>query len=217
MPRLGIVPLGTGNDFVRSLNYPQDVLEVLALLDRGATRPVDAIEVSTPEGEHVCLNVASAGAAGALAEEIDAASKQRWGPLAYVWNGVARALGAQPFGVELRLDGTLAFQGEALNLVVANGAFAGGGYKVAPEAQVDDGLLEVHLIRPCGTLRRCDLVARLAAGTLEASDVVESFRARRIELRTTSEQPLNLDGEPAGRAQAFGFKARSAALRVIVP
>lgn len=103
---------------------------------------------------------------------------------------------------------------EALNVVVANGRTVGAGVRVAPEADPEDGLLDVVIVRPGSTLALAGLGARLAAGNVLGSDLVVHRRARRLALRSRPGMPFNADGDllPPGDLR---FTALPRALRFV--
>lgn len=216
-PRLGVAPLGTGNDFVRSLNYPERLEEVLELIDAERVLPVDAVDASFDGEACAYLNVGSVGVAGELAAELEAEAKRRWGPLAYVWAALSKAPQASPYELEVACDNARSVRGAFLNVVVANGIYAGGGYRIAPDARLDDGLLQVYAVRDGSWLERVGVAAHVALGDAAASDSVHPFSAREVHIRALAPVPVDLDGEPRGEFRSLHFAVRSAALRILVP
>lgn len=214
--RLGLLPLGTGNDLARTLAVPLDVEAALAALLKGDERAIDLIraEVDGAPAVHA-VNVAAGGFSGRVDEEMTAEAKGRWGVLAYVF-GAAKVL-PDLTGYKTRLtwdDGNDEIV-DAFNVVVANGRSCAGGKMVAPFANPEDGLLDVVVVRSGSLLDIAGVAARLALGNYLDSDVVSLRRARSV--RVASEPPMlfNVDGElqPEG---PITFRVLPGALRVLV-
>ena len=150
---VGLVPLGTGNDFARSLNLPKDVDESIELLERRQTRQIDLVRV-TSDCTRYFVNVSGGGFSGIVDEKLTPEMKTTWGPLAYL-RGAAKALPELcAYRTEMLLDDSEQIAMNLYNVIVANGRYVAGGIPIAPEAVVDDGLLDIILIpeRPAAQL-----------------------------------------------------------------
>ncbi|HET8538700.1 MAG TPA: lipid kinase [Anaeromyxobacter sp.] len=217
---LGVLPLGTANDFARSLRIPSDLDRACAVVARGEVRPVDVAFA----GRRPFLNAASAGASSAAARRLTPGLKRRAGALAYPV-AAAGAARAGPFEARLEADGAV-LEGWAVELVVGNGRYRGGGRLVAPRARPDDGRLDVYLVTagegraPPGPVRRWAVLARYAARLLRGRHLedprVHHARAARVTVATRPRLELNLDGELAGWTPAE-IRVAPGALRVLAP
>lgn len=214
-PELAIVPLGTANDLARALEIPLDPEEALDGLPDARSEPMDLLEMTAlgAEERRWCANVAVGGFGGRVGREVEREEKAHWGSLAYLRSALEELPELPRYGVELEVGEEEDREIEAVNLVVANGPFTGGGIRVAPEARLDDGLLDVTAIPAAGLPRLARLATAALAGRLHRMDGVLALRAEEVVVR--SEPPLRFrcDGERA-LATPVRIRVRPGALRV---
>lgn len=215
--RLAVVPLGTANDFVRSLSLPGDAEEAVEALRAGATRCFDVVEARTRDRAKpiLCGNMAAGGFAGNMEEDAGEEVKERWGPLSYV-RVAAEHLGGdlEVWRTELRAAGTTVTR-NLLNVVVANGRFAGGGIPAAPDADPTDGLLSLVWIQSVSGADLALMASRILAGEHRGADAVGTRRVRSVRVRPEREMPFSLDGERYVFREV-DFRVRPGTLRVVV-
>lgn len=211
---LALLPFGTGNDFARSLGLDGDDLEEIfrrAVSESGV--PVDAVRVESSDSETWFVNVANGGIGGEIAHEVSKQDKRRWGPMAYWVASVTAVVDPPSFEVRLTLDGE-STEMDLCGLAIANGRYVGGGFPIARNAWIDDGLLDVTMVP---VLPRLELVAAGVDFALERDtegDRLATRRARRIRVTSVPDMPFSVDGEPA-RAFDATFEVLPGVLRMV--
>ncbi|CAN5868159.1 lipid kinase [soil metagenome] len=206
---LGVIPLGTANDFARTLGIPLDIADAAEV---AAGHHVHAVDMARANDAYF-LNVASIGMSVALTNELSPRLKRWLGPLAYTIAG-ARAFIRHPTfrarieGPEQSLDSTVH------QVVVANGRFYGGGVLVACDATLDDGELTTYAL---GTRGRWELLRTIALLRFQVplncpGDCFTQSTSIRVE--TWPPKPVNLDGEIRTRTPV-DFVVVPGALRVL--
>jgi YegS/Rv2252/BmrU family lipid kinase len=140
---IGILPLGTANDFARGCGLPvDDLTECLKIACTEKSRPMDVGRMN----KHFFINVASLGFGAEVTATTPQDLKSKLGGAAYTLMGLATALKFKPYPCQLTIPGKPPLAGEMLIGAVGNSRFAGGGFEVAPAARLDDGLLDVAFL-----------------------------------------------------------------------
>ena len=212
--RVGVIPLGTGNDFARTLGLPTDVDAAIDLLRAGKTRRVDLVRVTSDRVRYF-VNVSAAGFSGLVDEKLTPKMKKTWGPLAYLRGAAAALPELRAYRTTLSLDNTESLKLSLYNVVIANGRYVAGGRLIAPEAAVDDGLLDIVLIQKRSAAELALLAAQVALGNHLLSDAIVFRRAAKVTVNSRPGMCFNVDGELVGKGPAV-FEVIPRALQFIV-
>ncbi|TCT05549.1 lipid kinase [Aquabacter spiritensis] len=208
---LGVIPLGTANDFARTLGIPADPVAAARLIVGGTPRLVDLGEVNG----HPFLNVASIGFSADLARELSGAAKKKWGKLGYAITAARILLQSRLFTAYIEHDGTIETV-RTLQASVGNGRHYGGGMTVAQDATADDGTLDFYSLEVDHWWKLLLLAPSLREGTQSRWNEVRAFRTTEVVIRTRRPRAVNTDGELTTWTPAH-FTIRPAAIRVYAP
>jgi len=186
---LGIVPSGRGNDLARALGIPSEPAAAVSVLASGETRRIDVGEAN---GKRF-LGIVSVGfdsECNRRANEVRIVRSN----LVYVYSLLRTLVGWKPARFTIAAAGERRrFSGYSVS--VANNSTFGGGMRIAPDAELDDGLLDVVTIGEVGKLHFVGNLAKVFKGTHVDEDEIEVFRAPRLELSASRPFPVYADGE----------------------
>ena len=212
---LGLLPLGTANDFARTLGIPSDIEGACQTIAAGKMVDVDL----GLAGDNYFVNVASVGLGVEATRALSPWMKKSVGPLAYPAAAIKAFLSHEPFSARLTFpdgDHEPVEHERLLQVAVGNGRFYGGGMVVAPESSIDDRNLDVYAIE-LGRHRDLIGVARyLKSGDFIRNESVTQYRTERVRLETDPELAVNIDGEVVTRTPQ-DFSVAHNALKVLVP
>jgi diacylglycerol kinase (ATP) len=212
--RLGIVPLGTANDFARSMKLPTRVENNIDILRAKQTVLVDLGRV-TGKRTRYFINVSAGGFSGAVDEKLTPQIKSTWGPLAYLRSAAAALPKLRAYHATVIFDDVDRWEGELYNIVIANGQFVAGGLPIAPDASVRDGLLDVLLVPKRPAREMALLTAQMLLGKHLSSDAIPFRRIRKISVKSRPRMWFNVDGEPFGDDPAV-FQILPRALEFVI-
>ncbi|MEU1427929.1 YegS/Rv2252/BmrU family lipid kinase [Nocardia sp. NPDC005746] len=219
---LGLIPGGTGNDLARELGVPDDTAAAVATILDGRTRAIDLGTVETEESGRA-IWFATVTGTGLDARVTLRANALRWpnGPMRYTVAALLELAGklAVPYRIELtgspdHPDGTV-LELDAVMVAVGNTRTYGGGMLITPDAQIDDGLLDLTVVGAMSRLEMLRLLPTLSSGKRIDHPAAVQYQAREIRL-TAPGAPATADGDPAGLLPAL-FRAHPGALDVLVP
>ncbi|WP_342316934.1 lipid kinase YegS [Lysobacter sp. FW306-1B-D06B] len=216
LPALGLVPLGTANDFATAATIPQEPLDALRLIRGTTPHAIDLLRVAADGERHWCANLASGGFGTEVTVETDDGLKKLLGGLAYLVTGIARVGRIEPIVAHLHADG-FDWRGALIALGVGNGRQAGGGQVLCPDARIDDGLLDLTVIPELSGELATTVGTLVREGRGAALERVgERARMRALVIEAETPMALNLDGEPV-QARRFEIACVPARLRMHLP
>ncbi|CAL9634013.1 YegS/Rv2252/BmrU family lipid kinase [Streptomyces pilosus] len=191
---LGLVPAGRGNDFARALGLPRDPRALARILLHGEPRPVDTVEVgSAVHDRTVVLGSVYAGV-DALANRHANRSRLLRGSASYYAGGLRAVTTWRPARYRVTVDGE-EHTHTGYTVVAANSGYYGSGRVIAPDARVDDGLLDVVMIRHAPRRLFFTLMNELRTGAHVRRPQVRILRGSEIRIEADREVPYGTDGE----------------------
>ena len=210
---LAVIPAGTGNDFVRMLGIPNNPKQAIDTLLDGSTRTMDLGKV----GDDRCfVNGLGIGLDAQVARDVLKMERLRGAP-AYITAAVREVFRFRAFPV------TLSTSEEQLELTclsvgIANGIYAGGGFKLAPRADIDDGLIDISALGDYPKLERLFRLPKVRAGKHVDWKNVTYRQASEVTISSPKKLIAHVDGEPYRLpGDSFTVRALPQALRVLVP
>jgi diacylglycerol kinase (ATP) len=217
---LAVLPRGTGKDFVRSLRIPSGLRSALDVARNGHARTVDVGRATYraadgSEESAYFANFAGAGISGAIARRANRSSKALGGRVSFFAATLAVFASWKSAHVTMEVDGTRR-SGKMFEVLAMNGDYAAGGMWVTPDAQPDDGRLDVLLI---GDVTKLDFVTtfpKIYRGKHLSHPKIDVVHAQHVHVDSVPEVPIVLDGEQPGTTPAR-FELVAGALRVRVP
>lgn len=190
---LGLIPAGRGNDFARALGLPTDPDGLAEVLLEHDPSPVDTIEVESAQGRAVALGSVYAGV-DALANRHANHAKVLRGSASYYLGGLRAVTTWRPAAYRVTVDGE-EHTHRGYTVVAANSAYYGSGRLIAPDARLDDGLLDVVMIRHAPRHLFFTLMNELKTGAHVHRPEVRILRGREIRIEADRPVPYGTDGE----------------------
>ena len=187
---LGLIPAGTGNDFIKSIGIPKDPMLALEHILAHAPRPVDMGRMN----DQLFLNVCGTGFDVTVLEYTLKAKKLVRGMLPYLYGVIRTIFSFKPVHMRIVIDNEATLEGSYLQCSVANGRYFGGGIAISPTSQVDDGLLDVVVLRSIPNWKMFFYLPGLVLGKVDTFPITSHYRCSQVQIDAPGMR-LNVDGE----------------------
>lgn len=215
---LGVMPLGAGSDFARTLKLSHEPKELINILKGDTVFECDVglIDLVGHHGkrESVCfLNMADVGIGGEVAKRANSMPKYLGGFTTFFSSTLVSLASYKPKKVSISIDGGSSMDREVTTIIIANGQYFGGGMWIAPKASLNDGLFDVYVVGKLSKMEMMKLLPKAYAGKLPTLPGVEHFKASQISIGSKEEVLINCDGEQPGYIPAE-FKVLPKALKL---
>lgn len=200
---IGVVPIGSGNDWIRSLGVPNDTTEVVNMIHRGSSGVMDVMRVKSSGGKTAYMaNIGGVGFDSHVCKRVNAQKESgRRGKLIYLNSLRYTIFNLKSIYVSVVADGEVVFTGMCYSVAFGNGKYSGSGMRQVPLAVMDDGLLDYTIIPKTPLLKVVRELPRLFNGTLHQSEYVIGGKCRSLQIVPMDEQSgdiFELDGEIEG-------------------
>ncbi len=200
---LGVVPIGSGNDWIRSLAVPNDTIEVVDLIRRNSFGRMDVMRVKSSGGKTAYMaNIGGVGFDSHVCKRVNTQKESgRRGKLIYLNSLRYTIFNLKSINISVVADGEVVFTGLCYSVAFGNGRYSGSGMRQVPLAVLDDGLLDYTIIPKTPLLKVVKELPRLFNGTLHQSVYVISGKCRSLQIVPMDEQSndiFELDGEIEG-------------------
>ncbi len=196
-PVLGVLPVGTGNDFAKLVGPLKDLDRSMDLLVEGELRRFDACTARWGEGEHWFVNAAGTGLDVDVVRRImNTRGRSSTGVLTYLSAVLKSLFQYEAIPLRIRMDDTIIEQ-DVMIIVAGNGRCVGGGFYVCPSAEPDDGRFEICIVDKVSYWGALVPLAKVMRGTHEGHSKVTMYQATEVEIEAMGEESLffQLDGE----------------------
>jgi len=209
---LGILPIGSGNDYIRVLGIPKDLGVAAQIAARTKSVPLDVAEARG----RFALNSMGMGIEGQIAWDYKNMRVLK-GEIGYLYATLWEVVAFRSFRAEVKGDGW-SFSGRLLSVSLMNGPYAGGGFHLAPFAQVDDGKIDATIIGNYPRLARFFVLPKTRDGSYVRLKRVKTHKASQVVVQADRALPVHMDGELLPERQSrLEVTIRPKALHVLVP
>lgn len=192
-PRLGILPMGTTNDFARAMGIPRDLKKALVVLKEEHSKWIDIGKMN----EKYFINIAGGGSLTELTYQVPSKMKTLMGPMAYYLKGMEKLANIKSFELEMDIDGKTKRE-KVVMFLVTNTNSVGGFEKLSPDSDSSDGLFDVFILKEVKLAKYTQLLQKILIGSHMKDAKIIHFKTDSLTVRTKVPLPLNLDGEYGG-------------------
>lgn len=193
-PKLGVIPVGTTNDFARALTIPRDSIQkAVDVIVENHTKLLDIGKVN----EQYFINIAGGGKLTELTYDVPSKLKTMLGQLAYYVKGIEMLPSLKPARVKIEYDGNI-IEEDIMLFLISNTNSVGGFEKLAPDACLDDGYFDLLILRKTNLAEFVRIASMALRGAHLEDDHVIYTKARHVKVTPEDKMQLNIDGEYGG-------------------
>lgn len=196
-PKIGVIPVGTTNDFARALHIPRDIEAAVDIIVKGETIPVDVGRIN----DKYFINIAGGGRLTELTYEVPSKLKTMLGQLAYYLKGIEMLPSIRASEVTIEYDGKL-YEGEVMMFLVGLTNSVGGFERLAPNSSINDGMFSLLILKKTNLADFIRIASLAVRGEHINDPGVIYTQANRIKVHSKETVQLNLDGEYGGNLPA---------------
>lgn len=212
--KLGILSIGTGQGFAQSIGLPRDLKSQVGIISSGHANVFDLGVIRMNDGSAMCfVNEFQLGIGATLVANASSFVKKLLGKYTYALEAVMELFSYEAQGIEFCING-MCLKKNLIGMVIANGAFTGGGMKLAPDASLCDGMLNVILINDMPIYSRLKSFSKIYSGSHIRLNSFQSYSTSRIEFESVGDLQYEADGEPINR-ECISAEILPSALRVL--
>ena len=217
---LAVMSIGTGSDFVKTLEFPTTPFEAAERIGRGKVWAVDLGRCSFTgldgeQGSRLFINIADFGSGGAVVDKVNRTTKVFGGQISFLWGILTTLPTYKNRLTKYRIDDGPEEEKVLNTFVVANGRFYGGGLKPAPNAELDDGLFDIVSIGDVDFLEAVSSLGKFRKGTYLEIPKVTFSKGKTVVADSEEAQLVEMEGEVVGRLPAR-FEMLPKAMKLII-
>ncbi len=205
---LGIFPLGSGNGLARSNHIPLDLKQALQIIERGTIKQIDGATVNG----HPFFCTAGIGFDAHIANEFAASTKR--GFVTYFKTTVKEFFSYSPSLYKINIDGKT-IETKAFLITIANAGQWGNDVYIAPEAELNDGILNVSILKPFSNFAIPMIGIKLFSKKIHTSISLQSEKGKHIDIEFNGELPVHFDGEPITATNKLSISVMPMALKIV--
>ncbi|MBL7934370.1 MAG: diacylglycerol kinase family lipid kinase [Bacteroidia bacterium] len=205
---LGIFPLGSGNGLARSNRIPMDVKDALRVIEKGTIKQIDGAMVN----QYPFFCTAGIGFDAHIANEFAISTKR--GFVTYFKTTVKEFFGYTPNDYKITIDGK-SMETKAFLITVANAGQWGNDVYIAPEAELNDGILNISILKPFSLVALPMIGVKLFSKKIHTSIQLQSEKGKQIDIEFNGELPVHFDGEPLTIKNKISINIMPLALQVV--
>jgi YegS/Rv2252/BmrU family lipid kinase len=208
--KMGIIPMGSGNGLARHLNIPLDVKKAIDLINTDYSEAVDVMAI----GDIYSINVSGIGYDAHIANEF--ASYGKRGFSSYIKLTLKEYFKYKASTYQLNIDGNDIEQ-KAFLISFANSSQFGNNAYIAPQADIQDGIFELVVLRPFSKINAANIGLKLFTKKIDQSKFIDIYEAKQVKVSSSDSFPLHIDGENMGLKKELNIKIKPSCLNIILP